>query len=187
MNGAPALGGASLGPVSENSGMIMVRSLITCAAAAILLAVVPADARRARCAMAEDMTAVQTAAIQQELMVAALTCNEVQRFNAFQTGFGPELRASDARLAAMFRRLYGRRGEAAYHAFKTKLANNAEIRSIHNNPAYCQEAGSMLTTALATNRPMLSAFVRNLSVTVEESPAPTCNEKLARSARARHR
>lgn len=137
--------------------------------------------------MPDDMAAVQTAAVQQQLMVAALTCNEVQRFNAFQTGFGPELRASDARLAAMFRRLYGRRGEAAYHAFKTKLANNAEIRSIHNNPAYCQEAGSMLTTALATERPRLSVFVRNLSVTVEQLPAPSCGERHLRPATKRHR
>src|SRR6476659_4820977 len=99
-----------------------------------------ADARRAgRCAQAEEVTAVQTAAVQQELMVAALTCNEVRRFNAFQTGFGPELRTSDATLLRLFRRLYGpRRGEAAYHAFKTKLANDSEMRSIHNNPAYCQ-------------------------------------------------
>jgi len=165
----------------------MVRPLTICAAAAILFAVAPADARHARCAMPDDMAAVQTAAIQQELMVAALTCNEVQRFNAFQTGFGPELRASDARLAAMFRRLYGRRGEAVYHAFKTRLANKAEIRSIHNNPAYCQQAGSMLTTALATDRPMLSAFVRNLSFTVEDVPAPSCGERLPRRARTRHR
>jgi hypothetical protein len=134
-----------------------------------------ADARRGRCASDDEMIAVQTAAVQQELMVAALTCNEVTRFNAFQTGFGPELRASDARLASLFRRLYGgRRGEAAYHAFKTKLANDSEMRSIHNNPAYCQEAGAMLTTAVAPERPRLAAFVRNLSIIIEQRPAEAC-------------
>jgi len=135
---------------------------------------VPGAADARRCAAPEEMSAVQTAAIQQELMVAALTCNEVRRFNAFQTGFGPELRASDARLAQMFRRLYGRRGEARYHAFKTKLANDSEMRSIHNNPAYCEEAGAMLTTALASEHPPLAVFVRNTAVTIQASPAGSC-------------
>jgi hypothetical protein len=148
--------------------------------AAALAVAGAADARRARCASDEEMGAIQTAAVQQELMVAALTCNEITRFNAFQTGFGPELRASDARLAAMFHRLYGgRRGEAAYHAFKTKLANDSEMRSIHNNPAYCAEAGAMLTTVSAAERPTLAAFVRNLTITVQAAPAQACTEEQA--------
>jgi hypothetical protein len=62
-----------------------------------------------RCARPDEVTAIQAAMIQQELMVAALTCNEVEHFNAFQTNFGPELRTSDATLARMFMRLYGAR------------------------------------------------------------------------------
>jgi hypothetical protein len=145
-----------------------------------------ADARRARCAQPEEMTAVQTAAVQQELMVAALTCNEISRFNAFQTGFGPELRTADATLLHLFRRLYGgRRGEAAYHAFKTKLANDSEMRSIHNNPAYCQEAGAMLATALAGERPPLRSFVRNLTVTIQAQPVQSCVVETAAAGEVR--
>ena len=143
-----------------------------------------ADARRARCAQPGEMTAVQTAALQQELMVAALTCNEVSRFNAFQTGYGPELRASDARLASLFRRLYGsRRGEAQYHAFKTKLANDSEMRSIHNNPAYCQEAASIFTDALSSGRPQLASFVNGVPVVIERRPVESC---LVETASERH-
>ena len=61
-----------------------------------------------KCAKPAELTAIQAAAIQQELMVAALTCNEVTNFNAFQTGYSPELRASDATLERMFRRLFRR-------------------------------------------------------------------------------
>ncbi len=133
---------------------------------------------RSSCAKPDEISAIQTAAIQQELMVAALTCNEVTRFNAFQTGFGPELRASDATLARMFRRLYGlRRGEAEYHSFKTKLANQSSIRSIHNNPSYCQEAGAMLASALVANKPALTAFVGATSVTIENKPAEACSDQ----------
>jgi hypothetical protein len=75
-----------------------------------------------RCARPDEVTAIQVAMIQQELMVAALTCNEVEHFNAFQTSFGSELRSSDGRLEHMFKRLYGAsRGEAEYHSFKTRL------------------------------------------------------------------
>jgi hypothetical protein len=130
------------------------------------------------CAKPEEVSAIQTAAIQQELMVAALTCNEIARFNQFQTGFGPELRASDAKLASMFRRLYGpRRGEAEYHSFKTKLANQSSIRSIHDNPSYCQEAGAMLASALVANKPALTTFVGATSVTIETKPAEACSDQ----------
>jgi len=132
---------------------------------------------QSRCAKPEEVSAIQTAAIQQELMVAALTCNEVSRFNAFQVGFGPELRASDATLAHMFRRLYGpRRGEAEYHSFKTKLANDSSIRSIHDNPSYCQEAGSMLASALVTNKPALATFVGATTVVIDRKPADACSD-----------
>lgn len=132
---------------------------------------------QSRCAKPEEVSAIQTAAIQQELMVAALTCNEVTRFNAFQTGFGPELRVSDAKLARMFRRLYGpRRGEAEYHSFKTKLANESSIRSIHDNPSYCQEAGAMLASALVANKPALTAFVGATTVVIASKPADACSD-----------
>ncbi|HEX3667034.1 MAG TPA: hypothetical protein VHU23_17565 [Rhizomicrobium sp.] len=127
-----------------------------------------------RCARPDEMTAIQAAMIQQELMVAALTCNQIEHFNAFQTNFGPELRASDGRLARMFMRLYGaRRGEAEYHAFKTRLANHSSIRSIHDNAGYCQEASTVFDAALTTQKPSLSSFVAGVQV-VETSPVNSC-------------
>ncbi len=136
-----------------------------------------ADARGPACAKPDEMSAVQTSAIQQELMVAALTCNEVPRFNAFQTGFGPELRLADATLARMFKRMYGKgRGESAYHAFKTKLANDSSMRSIHDNPAYCHEAGNILSLALAPAKPALVAFVNSVTVVMEKVPAQACSD-----------
>ena len=147
-------------------------------ALAATVAVGGAAVAQSRCAKPEEVSAIQTAAIQQELMVAALTCNEVTRFNAFQIGFGPELRASDATLARMFRRIYGpRRGEAEYHAFKTKLANESSIRSIHDNPSYCQEAGGMLASALVANKPALVTFVGATSVVISSKPADACSDQ----------
>src|SRR5579862_9657098 len=124
------------------------------------LAMAANAAAATRCAKPDEVTAIQAAMIQQELMVAALTCNEVEHFNAFQTNFGPELRQSDAVLARMFMRLYGaRRGEAEYHSFKTRLANHSSIRSIHDNVGYCHEAATVFGAALTTDKPSLGSFV----------------------------
>ena len=131
-----------------------------------------------KCAKADEVSAIQAAAVQQQLMVAALTCNEISRFNTFQTNFGPELRASDATLARMFKRLYGARGEAEYHAFKTRLANDSSIRSIHDNVNYCQQAGALFTSALLPAKPTLVSFVSVVQV-VEESPVNSCELRVA--------
>ena len=125
------------------------------------------------CAQPEEVTAIAATSIQQELMVAALTCNEITHFNQFQTDFGPELRASDRTLMHMFKRLYGGRGEAEYHAFKTRLANNSEMRSIHGNQDFCSAASLVFAAALASAKPALGDFVSGVQVS-DPSPVDSC-------------
>jgi hypothetical protein len=149
------------------------------ALAAGLMASTAIAAPAAKCAKPVEVSAIQTAAIQQELMVAALTCNEIDHFNAFQTGFNKELRESDATLENMFKRLFGgAKGEAQYHAFKTRLANDSSIRSIHDNVDYCQEARQVFAAALVPNKPGLADFVATVPVT-DESPVNSCEIRVA--------
>lgn len=152
----------------------MGRKVATGLACAAALVVATGATGAPRCARPDEVTAIQAAMIQQELMVAALTCNEVPHFNEFQTSFGPELRESDAHLARMFRRLYGaRRGEAEYHAFKTRLANHSSMRSIRNNVDYCHDASLVFGAALTSAKPTLRDFVSGVQV-VEDSPVDSC-------------
>ena len=138
-----------------------------------------AFAASGKCAKADEVTAIQVAAVQQELMVAALTCDQVANFNAFQTGFGPELRTSDATLYKMFKRIFGvRQGEAEFHAFKTRMANDSSIRSIHDNQGYCKEAAGVFASALAPAKPTLATFVSGITVQ-EESPVNSCDIRVA--------
>jgi hypothetical protein len=152
-------------------------------AGAVMLAVLAAGsaamAGPPKCARPDEVSAIQSAAIQQELMVAALTCNEVTRFNAFQTGYSRELRSSDGALLRMFQRLYGsRQGQSEYHAFKTRLANNSSIRSSTGNPDFCREAGQVFAAALGPERPSLAAFVSGIEVT-QQSPVDSCQISVA--------
>ncbi len=136
-------------------------------------------ASSSKCAKANEVTAIQVAAIQQELMVAALTCDQVANFNAFQTGFSKELRASDAVLEKMFKRVFGgRAGEDQYHAFKTRLANNSSSRSIHDNPGYCHEAADAFSAALTSARPTLAVFASSVTVH-DDSPVNSCDVRVA--------
>ena len=147
-------------------------------ALALVTATTGAVAGPMRCASSDEVSAIQAAAIQQQLMVAALTCNQVDHFNAFQTSYGKELRKSDAALERMFHRLYAGRGEAEYHAFKTRLANNSSIRSIHDNQGYCRDAGMVFDAALIADKPTLAGFVSGIEVS-EQGPVDSCNLTVA--------
>lgn len=155
-----------------------------CTLAIVSLCTSAAIAKRShstKCAAPSEVTAIAATSIQQELMVAALTCNQIANFNAFQTNFGPELRASDRTLMHMFQRLYGGgRGEAEYHAFKTRLANNSEMRSIHGNQDFCTAAGLVFSAALAAAKPSLNDFVSGVQVE-DPSPVNSCQMEVTLS------
>ncbi|MBU6299287.1 MAG: hypothetical protein KJS68_13695, partial [Alphaproteobacteria bacterium] len=149
-----------------------------------------AEARKTlRCAEPAEVTAMQAAAIQQELMDAALTCGEQARinYNAFQTTFGPELRRSDRTLLLMFHRAMGwSKGDAAYNKFKTDLASKAELRRVHGSQDFCTAANLVVSAALTPQKPALSDFVSGVPVTDVGgdangdlgSPVPNCQLQL---------
>ena len=75
------------------------------------------------CARAPDLVALPSAALQQQLMVAALTCDDVPLYNSFVTAYQKDLVASDEALQAFFDRFGSEEGTPAYHSFKTKMAS----------------------------------------------------------------
>ena len=150
---------------------------------ALCVAATGAEARKAlKCADPKEVAAMQTSAIQQELMDAALTCGDQARtdFNAFQTAFAPELRRSDKTLLAMFRRtLGGSKGDAAYNLYKTDMASKAEIRRIHGHADFCAAANLVISAALAPDKPSLNDFVAGVPVTDISGPVNSCQIEVA--------
>jgi hypothetical protein len=102
----------------------------------LLVAGAPALAGAA-CIGGEDLHALQAAALQQRLMVAALSCRDTAAYNRFVLGHRGELQKSDAALMAYFKRLTG--GVAAYHTYKTHLANQASLDSSRSDD-FCGRA-----------------------------------------------
>ena len=89
------------------------------------------------CARAPDLVALQVAALQQQLMVAALTCDDVSLYNSFVITYQKDLVASDEALQAFFDRFGDAEGTPAYHSFKTKMANVYSARSASDKKRFC--------------------------------------------------
>lgn len=124
------------------------------------------------CAKPEDVTAVKTAAIQQRLMVAALSCDAAQLYNNFVSAYQKDLQASDRALQNFFRRLNGKTGTEDYHAFKTCLANASSMQSIGDITGYCASAKQLFDDALDSARSTLTAFVANKETSVDSTFSP---------------
>lgn len=99
-----------------------------------------AQAAAPLCTTQDELSALRTAALQQQLMVAGLTCRAGEAYNRFVLAYRPELQKSDAELKAYFIRRGGEHGEADYDTFKTKLANLAELSDTADVRAYCANA-----------------------------------------------
>jgi hypothetical protein len=159
-------------PLSDNELKTMRNSLRAgvCMLALFSIGIDSANAQRrmsSKCANTDEVSALQTSAVQQELMDAALGCgpSAVQKFNAFQTTYGPELRRSDNTLLTMFKRVYGpSRGDAQYNLFKTNMASKAEIRRVHGLGDFCSAADLVFAAALAPQKPLLRDFVAGVPV-----------------------
>jgi len=141
-----------------------------------------AEARGA-CATPAEVSAIQVSAVQQELTDAALACGpkETALFNRFQTIFNKELRRSDARMLAMFKRLHGAsKGDAAYDSYKTRAIAHAEQRRTQPGAAenFCKTADIVFAAALAPDKPVLEDFVAGVPV-YESNPVDACEVKVA--------
>ncbi len=158
-------------------------------AAAMMLACMTGNvwanaAQAASCANPIEMSAVRTAAVQQRLMVAALTCHAIAQYNRFVTAYQAELQQSDRQLQDFFRRLYGQSGTSNYHSFKTRLANTSSMDSIKEGLGYCADAQATFDSALSDGRKSLTDFLSTQFTEAERAFSP-CDSLTASSNRAR--
>lgn len=131
-----------------------------------------------KCAEPDEAAAIQTTVVDQQLVDAALTCGASirEKFNAYRTAFGPELRLSDKALLNLFTRVYGSsKGDAAYNLFKTNMASKAELRRIHDSANFCRAADLVLIAANAPEKPRLKDFVAGVPIADTETPVSSCS------------
>ncbi len=127
------------------------------------LAAVPAIA--APCVSPADETTLNARVLQTELMVAALSCNEQTRYNAFVTTFRGQIAAQSGSLRKFFARAYGGNGSRQLNAYVTRLANDASMRSADiGKQTYCASAGSLFAEAMATPPDAFERLTRSAQI-----------------------
>lgn len=126
------------------------------------------------CARPEESMALKTAAMQQELMVAALYCNDVGQYNRFVTSFQRELQDSDAALMRFFQ--HGHGGARAYHAYKTGLANDFSLNGLHGMARFCSMANAHFDAS--AGGPTLAIFISSQTVSGADG-FPACETTVA--------
>ncbi len=124
------------------------------------------------CAKPEEAMALKAAALQQELMVAALTCDDVGPYNHFVVSYQRELQQSDAALLTYFQRTSA--GAEKYNAYKTALANNFSLASLRGKQEFCGAADIAFGEAFG-RAGSLARFVATEPVAGTEA-YPTCAE-----------
>jgi hypothetical protein len=97
------------------------------------------------CSRADETAGVKAEILQQQLMVAAYSCDMAGSYNAFVVNYRPDLIAADGAAQSLFKRASAR-GEDEYQTFKTQLANDFSMDS-QNQGDFCDNAQSMFEQA----------------------------------------
>lgn len=129
----------------------------------------PANALQ--CASNADQVALKTAAVQQQLMVAALSCHDVYEYNRFVLGHRSELINSDDALKAYFQKADKQHGTATYNKYKTELANAASLRSSQDPDMFCEAAAREFDSVL---RPASLAAIVASTDLIAGAPGAGC-------------
>jgi hypothetical protein len=114
--------------------------------APVVLALIARETLAASCNPPHEAVAIHTAALQQELMVAAFMCRDVPAYNTFVRSHQGALQEADRALRAYFQRTEPQRAFDAYNLFKTDLANASSLRSVRDRE-FCRRANANFEAA----------------------------------------
>jgi len=144
------------------------------AGAALTLASQSSFAGGERCASRTEFATLKVAAMQQELMVAALTCHDIAAYNRFVVSYRRDLQRSDHAMLRLFVSRDGREGDAEYNAYKTRLANTSALSNIEDSEGFCARAEEEFTRLFERREPLRDyALRRQVSVSM---PFEDCGE-----------
>lgn len=137
---------------------VIAASRIALSAVALAL-VVAGSAAAAECASSAERAALDTRMLQSHAMVAALSCQQQSRYNAFALKFRSELVDHGTALRAFFRRAYGAAGKVQLDSFVTGLANRVSAESLANQLAFCAAAARLFDDLDRIQPKQLTRFV----------------------------
>lgn len=132
----------------------------------------------AACAQTDEMTGINTRALQTELMVGALSCKKGEKYNTIVKRFKPELKGSSDDLKRYFTRAYGKQGTSKMDLFVTRLANEAAKRS-RQTTSYCDAVENLYDDVLGLSGKQFNDYAMKPTF-ANASGIPECGSADAR-------
>lgn len=154
----------------------MKRTMKLCASVLAISAMTSQAFASVVCTKAAEATALKAETLQQQLMVAALTCNAAEPYNRFVIAWRGELVDSDRAAQGFFQRVNGSSGFSDYQTYKTKLANDFSLDSMHDTDSFCATARTIFAAADSEHGARLGDFVASLNMSGDE-PYAQCEER----------
>jgi hypothetical protein len=120
--------------------------------AGLAAALVAAPAVAQNCVQPAERVAFEVRALQSQLMVAALSCNRDNDYNAFVRKFQRDLAGSYATIQGHYRR-GGANGQRDMDSYITQLANAHSQDGIRQGSQFCPNITPLFQVALAQDNP----------------------------------
>lgn len=114
----------------------------------------------ANCVSHAEREDLEVRVVQTELMVAALTCGESDRYNSFVNTFRSDLTGAYQGVKRTFRRIYRGRAVSQLDSFDTQMANASSQRSNKNKARFCQNASYLFDNTLDKSAGAMVEFIR---------------------------
>lgn len=99
------------------------------------------------CAKPAEKSAFDVAALKTQLMIAALSCGNTDRYNGFVTKNRTGLVVQEKALSGYFTRNYGKSGQKAQDDYITQLANMQAQRRTRDTDAFCKDTAGTFEAA----------------------------------------
>lgn len=132
-------------------------------------------AAAAVCANSSEREALDTRVLQTELVVAALSCGENQRYKAFVGRFENELIKRAGVMKKYFQRSHGGRANKEMNQFVTSLANEASQRSLAESATFCAGATKLFEDLMKVEPKELVKFA-SARPTAATHDVPLCGQ-----------
>ena len=105
-----------------------------------------------QCARSNEKMALDSRALQSQLMVAALSCNQQDLYNEYILKFRSLLERQGQDMTSYFKRVYSSNANAEMNRFITNLANASSRQSLRvDDSVFCLTSASMFETILSND------------------------------------
>jgi opacity protein-like surface antigen len=118
-------------------------------AAGLVAVAISAPAMAQTCVQPAEKAAFDVRALQSQLMVAALSCQQEEQYNTFVRQYNAELGTAYKGINAHYRRTAGARGQSSLDGYITSLANAQSQDGIRQGSNFCRNVLPLFTAALA--------------------------------------